>query len=117
MKHIFDFENARWFQLESKDEAQADEVHTKSQGAARFWGMTDNGGAFYILRNQQDLTILTTCVWGPGSRMIESKPTGGVFKESMSPALQALAEHLDIPEPYFANHGKPLADDISDFEP
>lgn len=113
MKHIIDVEGAKWFHLETLQEAKDDAAHTMAAGADRFWRFTERGGSFYVLRDEQNLTILTTLNFGDGT--IESKPTDGRFSDFMAKALPSLAAAICVDDPNFLNHGKVL--EVSDFEP
>jgi hypothetical protein len=94
MKHITDFQDFKWFEIESREEAEADHAQTGEKGAFPFWGHTERGHTFYVLRDADDRTYLTTLVfkWG----LAESKVNAGTVPDFHHDAVQALMAGLGI---------------------
>lgn len=96
MKHICDFKNYRWFQLETIEEAQEDHKETGINGAFPYWALTNNGSKFFVLRDENDKTYMTTVFYGGHPEKNESKVSLGEEPDFHYNALKALVHPHDL---------------------
>lgn len=94
MQHIVDFGDHKWFKLDTREDAEADHVQTGHMGAFPFWHHTEHGHKFYILRDGNDQTFLTTLVFQSG--LTESKVNAGDTPDFHHNAVQVLMAELKI---------------------